>query len=198
MSAITSVVQLYPNILPEVPGCPTPLLLQIIQEVIRDFCVQSDLWRETKTYSLVADQVTYTLGMTATGAEIQRVVEVKISDVVQNVTLYSFDITTLVLTLDSSIKPTAAVTNGLSVKTSLRTTYGYPTTTWDSGFLNRYLKAICDGAKARLMLMPNRKWSSPQEGYRYLQQYQTEVALARRECWFGNKNGTLSVRPRTW
>jgi hypothetical protein len=198
MAAMTSVVDMYPLLMPELPGLPAPLLLQTIQQVIREFCVETDLWRESQTYNIVADEDEYTLTCTATGAEIQRIVEVKISDVVQELRYITYNPTTAKLTLDEEIIPTEAETSGLVVKVSLRTTNAYPTTTWDAGMLNRWHPAICNGVKAFLMMNARADWGNPQLGMVYLQQYRTDIALARREVWHGYKNGTISVAPRTW
>jgi len=198
MSALTSVVELYPLLLPELPNCPTPLLLQVLQQTIRDFCVQSDLWRETLTMNVVADQADYTLAPTDTSSQVQRVVSVSISDVEQLQRYITFNPTNSEITLDDDIIPTAAETNGLDVVISLCPHIGYPTTTFNAGMLNRWAEAFCMGAKARLMLMPQKDWSNGQLGMMYNQQFLTQVALARREVWTGYKNGTMSVAPRTW
>lgn len=55
MSRLTYLTDLYPFISPELPGCPPAIMLQALQRSARQFCQDSDAWRETLAPIAVVD-----------------------------------------------------------------------------------------------------------------------------------------------
>ena len=53
---------LYPQLVPELTQCPTPILKQALEQASRDFCRDTSAWRADLTaIPTVADQAVYTL-----------------------------------------------------------------------------------------------------------------------------------------
>lgn len=197
MAQATTFTGLLNLLLPEVPGCPNVLALQHLQQAARKFCEQSEAWREKlPAIDLVAEDVTYTL-TPSYDCEIRRVLEVWIrteEDVdndndgtLQKYDKYEFEPEGSVLTLDDTIEPQEAVTDGLVVKVVL---VPYLVTDVDSlatqggispTFLNYWAETILAFAKYSLMRLPKKEWSNPQLAVMYLNDYKAGVSRAKTE-----------------
>ena len=184
-------------ILPEVPGCPSVLATQHIQQAARQFCTDSEAWREElPAIDLVAEDVTYTL-TPSYDCEIRRVLKVWIrtEDDVTNGddgTLLDFDDYEYapagsVLTLDDSVEPQEAVTDGLVVEVVL---VPYLSTNVDAlltqggisaTFLNYWAEPIIARAKHTLMRMTRTAWANPDLAGVYLAEYHDGVSRAKTE-----------------
>lgn len=198
MGQATSFSDLLDLLVLEVPGCPTALLTQQLQQATRKFCEESEAWREKlAAISLVAEDVTYTLTPTYT-CEIRRILEVWIrtaDDVtngndgtLQGYDKYTFDPLTKVLTLDDSIEPQESITGGLVVKVAL-----VPYLKTDvhtaliaggvtAAFLNLWAEPIMAYAKWSLMRMPGKAWTNPQLAVMHLADYRDGVTRAKIEA----------------
>ena len=45
MATTTNFTELYAEVMPELPDCPKPLILQTIRNVVRDFCERTRSWQ---------------------------------------------------------------------------------------------------------------------------------------------------------
>jgi len=185
-------------VLPEVPGCPSALAVQHLQMAARQFCADTEAWREKlEAIDLVANDVTYTL-TPAYDAEIRRIADVWIrtaADVTagDDGTLltydqYEYDPTGSVLTLDDSIEPQLAVTDGLVVKVvlvpnlvtnvdSIATQGGISAT-----FLNYWAEPIMARSKHTLMRMVRTAWANPHMAGVYQAEYLDGFSRAKTEA----------------
>ena len=185
-------------VLPEVPGCPSALAVQHLQMAARQFCADTEAWREKlEAIDLVANDVTYTL-TPAYDAEIRRIADVWIrtaADVMagDDGTLltydqYEYDPTGSVLTLDDSIEPQLAVTDGLVVKVvlapnlvtnvdSIATQGGISAT-----FLNYWAEPIMARSKHTLMRMVRTAWANPHMAGVYQAEYLDGFSRAKTEA----------------
>lgn len=197
MAGITTITELYSRITPELPGCPLPLVKLTLQDVMRDFCIKTELWRETITQDLVDEQTAYTLAPTATEADIRRIVEVTIEDheYPLDTALYEFD-GDETLTLDDDIEPTADYTSGLVTKVVLVPQIN--SEEWDSALMNRWSEALVVGTKARLMDDDKEGWGNPRRAARYAIEYQTQLALGSIETNREHKTGSVTIAAREW
>jgi hypothetical protein len=197
MAQATTFNDLLNLVLPEVPGCPTALAVQHLQMAARQFCADSEAWQEKlEAIDLVADDVTYTL-TPAYDAEIRRVTDVWIrtaADVTagDDGTLLVFDKYEYapagsVLTLDDTVEPQEAVTDGLVVKVVL---VPYLVTNVDSiavqggisaTFLNYWAEPIMARTKHTLMRMVRTAWANPQMAGVYQSEYLDGVSRAKTE-----------------
>lgn len=190
MSLITDYDDLYVQMTPDLPGCPIPLVLQELRRAGRQFCIDTELLRETLTMSSVASQADYTLRPTIAD-EILRITSLKIDDTeVSDMDSYEF---VSPETLRFETAPTASDTDDMSIEVALAPSL--PTCYLPDDFLRRWTEPIVAGAKAALMLMPGKPWSNPQVGAVHRQAYQTGVFQARREVHAQHKGGSLRIRP---
>lgn len=59
---VAALSDLYPFVLPDVPGCPTPLVDKAIRNTVIDFCEDTRAWRaDLAALDIVTDQALYTL-----------------------------------------------------------------------------------------------------------------------------------------
>ena len=198
MAQATTFNDLLNLVLPEVPGCPISLAVHHLQMAARQFCADTEAWREKlDPINLVANDLTYTL-TPLYDAEVRRVIEVWIrtaADVTagDDGTLltydqYEFDPTGSVLTLDDSIEPQLAVTSGLVVKVVL---VPYLVTNVDSlatqggitaTFLNYWAEPIMARSKSTLMRMVRTAWANPQMAAVYQAEYLDGFSRAKTEA----------------
>jgi len=185
-------------VLPEVPGCPSALAVQHLQMAARQFCADTEAWREKlDPINLVANDLTYAL-TPLFDADVRRVMEVWIrtaADVTagDDGTLltydqYEFDPTGSVLTLYDSIEPQLAVTSGLVVKVvlvpnlvtnvdSIATQGGISAT-----FLNYWAEPIMARSKHTLMRMVRTAWANPHMAGVYQAEYLDGFSRAKTEA----------------
>jgi len=52
---------LYPYIMPELPGCPDPIVDRVIVDSVREFCRRTDLLRNTENLSILVGEDSYSL-----------------------------------------------------------------------------------------------------------------------------------------
>jgi len=170
---------LLPQVLPECPGVPRPVALNAVRNAAREFCERSLYWQaDHAPITTVTDESgtgEYTLTM-PTGAQLVSVLDpihhnnypvyqkterwleenqvtwrTKVGDQANWWHYAGVNIVRLVP------YPTTAQTNSLLISMALK-----PDTTsdeLDDRTNNDWYEHIASGAKARLMLMPNKQWS---------------------------------------
>lgn len=197
MGQATTFSDILNMVMPEVPGCPVALATQHVQQAARQFCADSEAWREKLSpINLVADDATYTL-TPGYDCEVRRVLDVWIrtADDVTNgndgtlltYDQYEYDPAGSVLTLDDTIEPQEAVANGLVVRVML---VPYLSTNVDTiavqggisaTFLNYWAEPIIARAKYTLMRMLRTAWANPNMAQVYLDEYHDGVSRAKTE-----------------
>lgn len=201
---ITLLTELRNRTMPDLPGCPTATIDMAIQDVVRDFCTQTECWEETITQTLTDDTVAYTLTSTKTDADIRRIFSVTIKSVASDVAAdlepvdpiyYEFNGTTG-LTLATAITPTATVLTGLVTKVILVPKIN--ATTWDTMLMNRYADAIIAGVKARLMDNDKEGWGNPRRAKDERATYDRHVALGMIERNRKYRTGSVATYGRDW
>jgi hypothetical protein len=198
--AVNGFSDLLPFMLPELPGCTTPMITQALQRGLRQFCIDTEAWYEnTIKKSLVADQSDYILYPTW-DADIVRIKELRINDatniatgndgVAQSESMYEF-VPPYTIRLDDAITPSEAVTNGLEV--DLRILPSINATTVDPAFLTLWSEPIIGWAMWYLMSMERKKWSSPNRSAFYGLQYQKGRSKAKSEKVRLGRGGSFSL-----
>jgi hypothetical protein len=176
----------------ELGGCPVPLLTQTLQKVGRQFCEDTEAWRETLTFNRVANQADYVLTPTWS-AEIRRIISVKTHGDTMNPDLheswYEFEPSTNTLTMLSPA--TDAQTDGMVVKIVL--VPWLITQELEGWFMGRWANALINGTKAELMLMKNKSWTSLDRAPFFSQEYNKDVAKARIELSKSGKRKETQV-----
>jgi len=197
MARINKLTDLYPLMEPELPSCPEPLILQALRKKTRQFCQDTDTWREQlQDIALVAGQRDYVLN-SSFDAEIRKIVEVRIRQspaadydgILVDHGRYVFhgelsqrsgvNLSPNTLTFDATFIPSYNVVGGLMVKVSLAPFLMAGQI--DQDFLQKWCEAIIGGAMFYLMTMKGKKWTDPQKAGLYLVDYNKGISRARRE-----------------
>ncbi len=190
----------FPEVLPEVEGCPKMMVRNAIRSAIIRFCeVSKYITQELTPINIVADTHTYTL-TPPTGSLIETVIRANIAgypaltfmseDTLDREWSEFFGDTSAtdwrVYTQDrpevfhqptrSSIRligiPTTAITAGLEAKVALRPTHD--ATTVDDRLRDEFHEQIGRGAKARLLAMPEKNWTDLKMAAYYLTKFESE------------------------
>jgi len=197
---------LFPYILPEVGGVPESLLLQVMRQTLRQFCENTQVYREFLTpFDLVKDTVEYTLVQTIEETEIDSITEVVIKindDDFQLGTLYraGYDYSSpeenvLRTNPPGSSIPNRDIPDGLRVTVSLRPELD--ALKIDEVFLKDWYEPLANGVLARLMLMPKKPWSNIQLGMVKQQFFRNGMSQARAEIIRAATNARIGTHQNT-
>jgi len=199
---------LYPLMFGYLPGIDTFTLDQHLQQASREFCDKTESWREVIARSLIEGSVRYNI-TPSFDCRVKRIIEVRTKTQADidagndGTTLdphnYSFNPSTLTLTIDNAYKPSADVSAGLVVEVVLVpqiTQTGANVISQD--FLNVWSDGIMYRALFTLMTMPRQRWTNPDpltgapfyfsEYNRKVSDAMTEAALrntTESDGWFG-------------
>jgi hypothetical protein len=197
MAEFTQLADLYPIMMPRLKGINAPMLDQALQEALRQFCIDTEAFHEElPPINLVAATVNYSI-TPSYDCEIKRINNLWIrsaTDVTNDdygnlidASLYKFTLPDA-LKLDDSIKPAAAVTDGMIVEVTL---VPYPlqtgNDTFSPEFLNQWYEGIVYKAFHELMMMNGERWSNPNLAMYYEKKYLGKVTDAIAEVSLENK-----------
>jgi len=177
--------------LPYLHSCHEAIVDQALRRGLREFCRDTDVWREQLSFTTVADQTVYDLNAeigVSYDARVRRVLKVKVGDFEFDQTLYEVQ-DDLDLEFESSL--TADLT--MLVDVSL-----VPTEQWNT-VSTELITDWADAPKAwalmHLKAMPRTPWSD--EAWQYWQQeYRGHVARAKADWLEGHELGNASVTIR--
>lgn len=188
MSAIKCYDGLWPHMVSELNGMEKfkPLGLQAVQKAAREFCRESERWRETlHSQNLTVDITNYTVDWNY-NARIDRIEEVRWNTedgidagnkgVVRPRAEWTYSPPE---TLDFITAPVASVTNGLEIDVVLVPHLdSCDIAEW---FLNRYAEPIIGWAMHFLMSMQGKMWTNPQRARQYMDDYHRGLTAAQAE-----------------
>ncbi|CAG2132522.1 phage adaptor protein [Cupriavidus numazuensis] len=202
----TKYTDLFNEVLPELPGVGQDLAANAIRNTIIEFCHGSWAWRYfMDPMPVLANLNTYELDPPP-GAEVVQALVVKVdgkelppsneTDVTARYPRWQTEAGTpkCYLTDDPSQiilapVPDTKIPGGLVVTVALqptRTSTTFPTWIW-----SRYFDGLAAGAKARLMAMPGKPWTSPQLFQLYRGQFEAAMAGAKVESLKSLSRGAL-------
>lgn len=195
-------------ILPEVLGCPDPVVDQAIVSTVYEFCDQTGAWDE------VQDAQTVEVGVgdydipAPTGAIPLRVLDVSLDGRLLQSAPYRTSLLTLnvatPIAYTSSIErglirlaPAPTVSGGQLV---VRAAYApsMTATILPDFLMQRFAEVIASGTKARLQLMPGVSWSNPTLASVYAQRFNNGMLDARTEALYGRNNGSIRIEPKVF
>lgn len=185
---------LHKFILPEVLGCPDPLLDQAISQTAFEFFDRSGAWMEVSVEDLVLTESEYELPVVS-GAIALRIRDAWING--QRLTPASMRMQ-VGLSFHSGGGQVFKLNQPVAGQITLRTVYAPSMTARaipDSVGL-RYSDAISSGTKARLMLMPAVGWSNPNLATYYANRFQSGIVDAFADAEHDHTLGSLSIVPR--
>lgn len=207
---MTTPADFYPMILTDVPGCPHPVIDQMVINTAVDFCTRTRIWQVwNDTITVVVGETRYAIDQQP-GGRIHGIVEAKLDGVeitpanFQQLSLWNPD------WRNSTGKPQFCYlddeTNEIVLVPSpiqaglleILVTYVPPfnATVVPTILYRRYAEGIAAGAKARLQVQPNKEWTSPGSAQMNAMVYEDAVRSA---LAFSAKDGTgMPLRSRAW
>jgi hypothetical protein len=214
---ITSYSDLLPYVIPELSGCPEPMITQALQRAGRRFCTNTEVWqKELTTMDIVASQTQYGLDPAevtdAVGAqpepEVRKISWVKISDAQQEVYTYKLAKYTgaalvspaqtpqYALEFLEDYVPDTAITAGLVVKVVL-------IPNWNSSYisdfvLSGYGDAIGSGALVDLMMMPGKPWFNHNRAMFHVDIWDRGIGVAVKDRYTDRDSADLRVVYQDW
>lgn len=190
-------------ILPEVVGCPDPVLHQAIVQTAFEFCDRTGAWSELLSDSdlycestQIQESASYLLPSTKDAIAL-RVTGVWINGVSVTSTQiasglikagYHSAVSHDVVTITPAPKGDFSITFKVVFAPKM-SALSLP------DMMARYERAISAGAKARLMLMPNTTWTNPQLAVLHRQTFDSAVTDARIESVFDRVGGSIRIQP---
>lgn len=172
----------YSKVVPDVPGCPLPMIERALSEAIKEFCMKTYYWQEDYSEDIVAGTPDYEitladaalqiaeilwLDFTSTGGtprpiEHKTPTQLRIisptwaSDTASEPSYYfNTDERTIRLWPSPTENVTAGLTGKLAVFPQYTTAYVH------EGLYYTHDDDIASGAKARLMMIPKKPYSDP-------------------------------------
>ncbi|HMV18987.1 MAG TPA: hypothetical protein PKD65_15795 [Nitrospira sp.] len=204
----------FPDVMPHVPDCPTPIIEHELRRTAQDFLRRSRAWQAfIPALSVGATQETVTLDPSDDQAEISAIQEAWYDGLrIEVVPMESMagrfgpdwnsasGTPTAVVPITSQVVrmypiPTDYATTGLSLRVSLvpsHSAIGMP-----DDLANQYQNEIATGAKARLMLYPKRPWTDPDMAAVMHAQYEALLNSAISHVSHAGGKGRHASRP-TW
>ncbi len=173
-------------VMPQVPGCPQPLIKQELLRVAIAFCTDSWIWQLDEEHEVLDGNSTITLSVTsgaaATGCQISIDGSGFNKYTRSGATVTLDDAVTVDTTFDTTVflKPTRAATSLPDI------------------LYNDWFDAIESGAKAALMMMPGKKWTLPEISMVNQSKYLHGLGEAKIKARRTNSQTRLLVNQRTF
>lgn len=204
----------YPDVLPHVPGCPTPVVRHELRRSAQALLQASRAWQADLTpISISAGAADYPVAPSS--PEQQRIVRIEAAWLdgqrLNPLTPDQLDANSLddwrehtgaptgYLQLTPGIvtlypKPVSAASTGLKLRVSLMPSDA--ATVIPDDLAQQYSDEIQIGAKGRLMLMPGKPWSNPQVGAGYLASFNAATSVAMSRAARALVGGRIAARPK--
>jgi hypothetical protein len=194
-------------VLPEVPGCPEPLLVQEVVQTAFEFCDKTGAWNELQDpVALLVGVADYEIDAPS-GAIPLRVTSAWLNGrLMQPTPLRS--INQLGVAGSEPYYYNAAVERGsirlfpspgvTGLELTLKTCFApaMTATTLPDFLMQRYTQVIAAGAKASLMSKPGQPWSNPHMAAVYGAQFASGMNDARAEVMLDQVAGNARITPR--
>lgn len=205
--------QLYSRVMPYVAGCPEPTVDQAILDAAIEFAERTQIvFTHEAPITLVNGQSTYYVfpefgldvdmvqGVHCGTRELIRVTPNSLHDEVPDwqtsISSEPTHFSTFVSPGEITVYPKPASVNGAKLRVMATWAPTMTATSIPDELGKRFFRDLVEGAKARLMLMPDRKWSNPQLGAVAQNAFDSGVVDARIKALHGNAAGTITARPR--
>lgn len=206
----------FPQVIPFVPGCPIPTILDAFQRTAYAFFLKSYSYRLwLPTFDLTVATTTYTLGGLPTGTEVAQIMELKCNGIdvkpLSHEQFFAYDpewpsltgtnaqyYTSLndVSTFNIIPSPTATDTGAFFAQVALTPTL--VATGVEQSHLEQWKDGLIDGVLSRLMEMPGKTWTNVKEAVTRHERYHGQAIAARIQANKGNIRRDLHVQMRRW
>ncbi len=189
-----SLYDLLPLLAVEAGGTDDKFLKEVLRLSARDFCRETEAWREIVSFDTVADVANYTISTPLQTAwpnvDLYRVYYVVKEDIEVDASDYTLSVAG-VLAFDPAPSVAGDTVEAYCVVLPRRACSSYPT--W---LLNQWSEGIIAGALWRLFSIKDRPWSDPNRAKQTYDDYRSSVAQAKSMNITGRKTGNLQVRSR--
>lgn len=200
----------YPYVLPEVLGCPDPLVSQALRLAATEFCRGSLAWSEIQgPYPLIEGVRDYEMDTPVADAVVASVQQVWVDD--KSLTAMPVDSavpgsaikgmpTHFTMSFDASVVSLYPLPSDAAMTLTARVAYApsMSATTLPDFLGVEWVEVIASGAKARLMTMPKTDWTNPELGLYYRQIFDKGVQSARITDAYGRVPGAIKVKPKAF
>lgn len=195
----------FPDVLPQVLGCPEPTVERALLRAAREFCDRARVWRaDLDPISTVAGTADYDLSYPSQSDAVELVGAMYNGHAIQ------FDVVDGTSTADRNtgrgdrrlltwdlrtvkMMPTPADSGGSIVITAIlqpaETATGVPNDIGDS-----YCEEISDGALARLLAMNKTEWTNQMIASEKSKKFMDAIGTARKRAWKAHSNTKPRVR----
>ncbi|HEX9972299.1 MAG TPA: hypothetical protein VGD14_09530 [bacterium] len=174
------------SILPQVPGCPKPLVKNEVLRAAINFCQDSLIWQQDEDKIVDVGGSTITLAVTSGAA----CTGVQIS--LDENEIHTYKRSGLTVTLDDAVTESTTYQVTTFVKPS-RSATSLPTFLYDDWF-----EAIESKTKAELMMMPGKEWANPALAGVNQTKYLHELGNAKSKALMVNDQTDLRVIQRSF
>jgi len=205
--------QLYSRILPFVPGCPEPTVDQAVMDAVIEFADRTQAIFTTSTpVPLVDGRSTYYVfgdyglepdlirGVYVGPRELTHATQSRLHDLIPSWQTAESSEPTVYTTFEESgsitVYPKPRNVNGGALTIVATWSPGLDATSFPDELGRRYFRDLAEGAKARLMMMPDRKWTNPQLGAICQGKFDSGISDARIEAIHAKGAGSIVVRQR--
>ena len=209
----TALTAFYGQLLPELPGCPQPMVDIHLRETARQFCQRTKAWRAPfDAIDLVAAQDTYDLSSPESNSDVVCITKLTVAGVLlwedtdaeslnesavppkygRDSPPFSIGMNIDAITLIADEVPTASLTAGLVMSGALKPSP--KAATLPDFLMNQYSEAMRTGTLARLKAMTNQKWTDLVLAPVYATQFSAFMDFAAYQAKTGNTRQTLRVR----
>ena len=180
-------------IVPEVPGSPDVAVRSALRLIARDFCRETEVWREEVTGTTTEDEDEYDLNtLHSYDAQVYRVLKLEQEDSTIDRDDYTFG-PTGILTYDNAPDESDDTLTISTVLLPLISCTVYPQ--W---LLDQWGDGIAAGTVARLAGQTGRPWSSPQVAALKSEEYRNAIAQAKGVVITGREDGNLRTQMRSF
>lgn len=175
----TTFKAMLPKVQPSCAGCGSPMAVEAIRQAVTEFCQRTKAWQASATITFIADQPEYALTLPANTVLVDVVKCLYNEDSLpispnteteldkrhagwrqakaQRPAFYYLPNLSTIRFVDM---PSEAKINAVTLRVSVKPTNG--ATAFDTELYDQYADALAAGAKASLMLMPNKEWTNPE------------------------------------
>lgn len=199
----------YNEVMPDVPGCPTPLADNAIKNAAIEFCERSMAWRiNSAPIDLTAAVPIYTLNNPAgsivvdimdalvSGLQIKAKSHDQLNALYQDWRNETGDAAYYHRPTPSTIRivPTPTVTTVGALVLSMALKPSRAATGIDSELFEQYMEVIAAGAKYRLMIMQKKPWSDPSRAGVQQVTFNNGIAAASLDTAMGRSRAPIRTR----
>jgi len=195
----TTLNDLVPYVLPDVPGAGNNIIKLRMREALRVFCMDTEVWRENVVMDQVDGQSEYEITL-SNEAAIQRImfIKVKTSDSQSFDDVNHFPVRTYYLNNDGDTivflnnnEPGNDITDGIQFQFALRPTF--QTEDLSGDLIDRYGEAIFNLTKYKLLTTAKTSYYNPDAARHFYNEYRNSRMTAIREKTIGHKAQGLQV-----